>query len=418
MRVEQPRARYDVAVVGGGLVGAAFALLLQSLRRPDAPSLRVLVIEAAAHAAEEEDGLLQPAPDFDVRTTALSEGSRLVLEQMGLWSALQEWVTPIQRIHVSDRGHFGAVEMNAAKAGVDALGHVVENRHLGKLLLHALQQSDDIDFLCPASTQQIRPRPDGMRLSLNTAGREQELDAALVVLADGGKSDLCRQLGIGIDRQAYGQQALIANVAFRKAHEGVAFERFTDQGPMAVLPLSDLAGAHRGALIWTQPDIQAEAMLAMPDEAFLQALQDRFGYRLGVFSRVGQRHAFPLSLDVAREQLRPGLVLLGNVAHTLHPVAGQGLNLALRDARTLARCIAQGHREGVSPGEMGLLQSYMAQRQRDQDLTIAFSHHVTGLFTTSNPLQVWTRKFGLFSIDLLPPARQLFTRQAMGLGSF
>lgn len=416
MRIERPEGHYDIVVVGGGLVGAGFALLLQALKRPAADPLRVLVVEAAGHAAIGQSGVLEPAADFDVRTTALSHGSRLIYEQMGLWSTLREWATPIEHIHVSDKGRFGAVDMDAAEAGVDALGYVVENQHLGKLLLHALQQSDEIELLCPASIDTAAPLPDGMRLGLSANGESFSVDASLLVLADGGKSPVCSQLGIAMDRTVYGQQALIANIAFRKPHRGVAYERFTDQGPMAVLPLADLDGEHRGALIWTQPDEAAAALQSADEADFLQALQSRFGYRLGEIYKTGQRHCFPLALTVAREQVRPGLVLLGNVAHTLHPVAGQGLNLALRDARALAQRLHTAHADGEAPGQLSVLQDYVHCRQRDQALTIAFSHHVTGLFTARNPLQVWTRKFGLFSIDLIPPARQLFTRQAMGMG--
>src|SRR5690606_35471607 len=183
-------------------------------------------------------------------------------------------------------------------------------------------------------------------------------------------------------------------------------------GPLAVLPLATLAGDYRGALIWTLSHDDADAAMALSDRDFLIALQERFGHRLGMFEKAGQRVAYPLSLTVAREQIRPGLVLLGNVAHTLHPVAGQGLNLALRDAESLAELITESHSgrhgETGSPGAMSVLQRFVDSQQADQDLTIDFSHYTTRLFSSTNPGLVWARKFGMFSVDLLPVVKRSF----------
>jgi len=412
MRRDTPAQHYDITVIGGGLVGASFALLLQ--RMMPAP-LRVLVIEAADHP-QDVSGQLKPADDFDVRTTALSHGSCVIYQQAGLWQDLAPWVTDIARIHVSDKGRLGSVSMDAAAQSVPALGHVLENRHLGAVLTGALQQSADIDLLCPARVNTISPDAQGMRLQLvHGEERTTQITSALVVLADGGKSDICQQLGIERQHTAYRQQAVIANVAFSAAHRHVAYERFTGTGPMAILPLPDLKGEHRGALIWTLPENDAVRLAAMPDEEFLFQLQQYFGYRLGRFLRVGRRSCFPLALSVAKEQVRPGLVLLGNVAHTLHPVAGQGLNLALRDARALAEHLRSATARGQAAGEAGLLHDYVNSQQSDQHTTIAFSHHVIDLFADDNLLKVWARKLGLFSVDLMPAVSRHFTRQAMGM---
>jgi len=412
MRTKAPAAQYDIIIVGGGLVGASFALLLQQMF----PSpLRVLVIEAADHP-QDNTGQLQPTDDFDVRTTALSWGSRVIYEQAGLWPEFDALATAIQSIHVSDKGRLGAVKMSGEELDVPALGYVLENRHLGTVLLRALQKHESIDLLSPAQVKSVVPRPDGMHLAVShREKRTVDIHTSFMVLADGGKSDICRQLGINFDQAHYQQQALISNVAFTEPHRYVAYERFTDAGPMAVLPLPDMKGEHRGALIWTLPGNQAVNMAAAPEDEFLYQLQQRFGYRLGRFVRTGKRACFPLTLSVAREQVRPGLVLLGNVAHTLHPVAGQGLNLALRDTRSLVEHIVHAVNSGISPGDAGMLQDYVRSQQRDQDTTIAFSHHITGLFAGNNPLKVWSRKFGLFSIDLMPPVKKYFTRQAMGM---
>ena len=235
------------------------------------------------------------------------------------------------------------------------------------------------------------------------------------MLADGGTSTLCEQLGISSSVNHYGQKAIISNIAFENPHANVAYERFTESGPLAVLPLATLNGEQRGALIWTVSETEADDVMALPEAGFVEKLQERFGHRLGVIHKVGSRVAYPLILSVAREQVRPGLVLLGNVAHTLHPVAGQGLNLALRDSQELAVLLGETHRLKKPLGSMAVLQRYVELQQRDQDATITFSHYMTRLFSSTNPALVWARKFGLFSIDLIPAFKKTFARQAMGL---
>ncbi len=421
MRVSSLREHYDVVIVGGGLVGASFACALaaEAAARTGAKPMRILVTEPVA--------ALHTSSSFDARSTALSYGSRCIYEHLGLWRELGPLATPIRNIHVSDRGHFGAVHIDSAEMGVAALGYVAENQHLGEVLTAALDHSPSIDFLCPAVIDELQPRPDGMAVRVQHGESSRaglaptlttavtEITATLVVLADGGKSILSERLGISGSVTHYGQKAIIANISFEKSHDNVAFERFTDSGPLAVLPLATLQGNHRGALVWTVAEHEADEILELPEPLFLQRLQERFGYRLGQIEKVGARVAYPLSLAVAREQVRPGLVLLGNVAHTLHPVAGQGLNLALRDSEVLAELLAAAYEQGESLGAMTVLQRYVDAQRRDQDATIDFSHYMTRLFSSGNPALIWARKFGLFSIDLIPVMKKTFARQAMGL---
>ncbi|MEC8859352.1 MAG: 2-octaprenyl-6-methoxyphenyl hydroxylase [Pseudomonadota bacterium] len=401
---------YDVVIIGGGLVGGSFALLLAGQNRQQ--SLRILLVDAMPLATAAGE------PDFDARSTALSWGSHLIYRQAGLWDDLASHACAIKDIHVSDRGHFGAARLHNTDVDVPALGFVIENRHLAATLNKRLLEHPDIEVCSPASVQRVRHTATGMQIEVQ--GQDQvasTIDASLMVLADGGRSDICSQLGIQLERKPYQQHALICNVAFEHPHQGLAFERFTDTGPLAVLPLSDTEQEHRGALVWTVAEQEAAAITQLPEAGFLHALQERFGTRLGRFTRAGARSLYPLTLMLAREQIRPGLVLLGNVAHTLHPVAGQGLNLALRDADALAQALAeQAETHGAAAvGDYLMLEQYLQAQQSDQNLTVMFSDLTTRLFANRNPAMAAGRNLGLLFMDVMPPAKQWFARQAMGL---
>lgn len=413
MSVSVLKSDYDVVIAGGGLVGGSFALLLAAM---SGQGLRILVLDAAHHVDAQDE---PRSADFDARSTALSWGSRQIYEAAGVWQAMALHATEIRDIHVSDRGHFGATRLSSDDMAVDALGYVLENRDLGAVLMQALKAHTDIDFLASASVQRIIPLAHGVELQVlaPSVSAADTIRASLVVLADGGRSGLCQQLGISLRHKPYGQHALICNIAFEKAHQGLAFERFTDTGPMAVLPLADHGKTHRGALVWTLPEQDADPVLAQPDAEFIKALQQRFGRRLGRITRVGARSLYPLSLMLAQEQIRPGIVLLGNVAHTLHPVAGQGLNLALRDARALAELIDRTLiSDGVQEiGTFAALQKFVETQKNDQQRTIAFSDLTTRLFSNNNSVLAVGRNLGLLTMDLLPPARHWFAKQAMGM---
>lgn len=426
MEIRQPDNHYDVVIAGGGLVGGSFALLLAG--RCAGAGLRILLADAAPVATSV---MSAAGPDgqgnFDARSTALSWGSRQIYHQAGLWPELEKYGCAIRDIHVSDRGHFGALRLHSRELQVEALGYVVENRHLSAVINNALLNHPGIDVCAPASVKKITPQASGARIVLHVSDQnEQLIDTGLLVLADGGRSGLCEQLGISLDKTPYGQQALICNIAFEKDHQGLAFERFTDTGPMAVLPLTDeltdkqpgsAGGGHRGALVWTLAQDNAQEIFELPEPAFLAALQQRFGSRLGQITRAGTRSLYPLALTLAREQIRPGVVLLGNVAHTLHPVAGQGLNLALRDADALAQLMAEAVLEGnqAGLGEYALLERFLSSQQADQYRTVMFSDLTTRLFSNNIPALAAGRNLGLLTMDLLPPARKWFARQAMGL---
>ena len=385
-----------LAIIGGGLVGASLALALQ--KGAKARGWTIELIEPFEPGSEYQ-------PSYDARSTALSYGTRLIYQRLGVWEQIAQRAEPITQIQVSDRGRAGAARLDAKTEHVPALGYVVENAWIGHCLWQVLDD-EVVVRRCPAEVERMQAVVDVFRLTL-TDGKQ--LDCNLAVLADGGRSALREQLGIDIKRTPYGQTALIANVTPGKPHGGNAFERFTDEGPMALLPLPD----NRCALVWTRPEQDAARLVALSEAEFLGELQQAFGYRLGGFQQVGARHLYPLELIEAEEQVRSSLVVLGNAAHSLHPIAGQGYNLSLRDTEALAAALL------ASParlGDLAVLQAYHRQQRSDQWLTVGFSDRVTQLFGDSGNLSVAGRNLGLLGLDLLPPAKTWFARQAMGLG--
>lgn len=408
MQISNPDKFYDLVVVGAGMVGASFCCALENLLR-ESP-ISVLVIEAIAP----NNGLAKQS-SFDARSTALSFGSRKIFEEFAVWQELGAAVSAIDEIQVSDRGRLGAVSLSAQEQKVDALGYVVENKRLGEVLNARLLGSDKINLLSPAAVSSIKATEGGMQLRLQHGDSDAIVDTSLVVLADGGKSPVCEQLGISQSIERYDQHALIANIVFEKPHNNIAYERFTDTGPLAILPLQAIDGTNRGSLVWTLSVEQAAEFREMNEEQLLSLLQERFGFKLGKITNIGERFVYPLSLSLAKEQVRPGLALLGNVAHTLHPVAGQGLNLALRDARVLVDVLGKAMQQGAALGDMSMLSEYVARQEADQALTTQFTHNITKLFSSNNDAKVWLRKFGLLAIELSPRVRHSLAERAMGL---
>ena len=297
-----------------------------------------------------------------------------------------------------------------------ALGYVVENAWLGNVLLNHLRRHTNVDFISPATVEAVSLNVGAASLDVRRADAVESLSAKLLVVADGAASGLCDRLGIHRQVDEYAQTAVIANIATERAHDGMAYERFTAEGPMAMLPLlSDDEGRSRSALVWTFPEDDADAAMNWSDEEFLRRLQEQFGYRLGRLLKVGQRARFPLQLSVAEEQVRRHVVVMGNAAHALHPVAGQGYNLALRDADALAREVSAAAETGESPGELAVLQRYLRGQYGDQLLTTLFSDRVTRLFSNRQPVLSLARNLGLALLDSHPPLKSRFTARAAGV---
>ena len=389
---------HDLLIVGGGMVGASLAIALSGR------GLRIGLVEAYPPGDPGQ-------PSYDDRAIALAFGSRRIFETMGLWDDVAEDAEPIADIHVSDRGHFGFSHLSAREENVPALGYVVTARRLGHTLLGHLRACEDVELIAPAEVTAVSSDSDAAYISVQRNDEQIDLSAALLVAADGGKSFIREQLDVPTQRWEYGQSAIVTNVTPGKPHRNVAYERFTDSGPVALLPMSQ----GRCAVVWTVRDEDVDSVLALDDKQFLEAFQDRFGYRLGRFERVGKRASYPLSLLRVRESVRGRIAIIGNAAHTLHPIAGQGFNLGIRDVSALVDVLAEAQAEGVDLGSPTVLQEYEDWRLGEQRNTALATDGLARLF--SNPLSPvrFGRNLGLLAMDLVPGARHRLARAAMGL---
>jgi len=401
--------KFDIAIVGGGMVGASLAVALQGL------GLRVALIEAVPNDSASQ-------PSFDERTTALSNGSRRILETLGLWEAVSGAATPIRKIHVSDQGRFGFARVDAAEQGLAAMGYVVPNRSLGSALWARLEESEGLRVFCPGHVTRVHSTEhsvelvigegkDGSAAGTDSPAGTEVIEARLVVAADGAQSAVRGAFGVAAEVRDYEQTAVITAVLPQIFHDYVAYERFTATGPLALLPLAD----GRCTLVLTLKPEVATAALAWSDAEFIAEVQRRFGFRLGRFLKVGRRVAYPLSLTRSDRLSSGRCVIVGNAAQGLHPVAGMGFNLGLRDAASLAELVADRQRAAHSDLGDGALQAdYDAWRAADRRGVIAFTDGLIRVF--SNPLGAVQRlrNFGLLAFDVLPPAKSALSRLSTG----
>nr|WP_300313096.1 2-octaprenyl-6-methoxyphenyl hydroxylase [Halomonas sp.] len=392
----------DVAIIGGGLVGASLGAALAPLVQRK--GLRVAIIEAFP-VLDANQEMWQPS--FDARSSAIAAGSAAHFEKLGVWPQMAEQASPISLIHVSERGRLGVTRLRAAELGVAAMGYVVPNEWMGRVLQRHLATLP-LEWFCPAKVESIQAVKEGHRLRLSTG---QTLQAGLTVLADGGRSGMKEALGIASDTESYDQVALITNVTVSRPHRGTAYERFAAEGPIALLPLQ---GQCMG-LVWTHSQGAEQRRMELSDQDFLAELQHAFGERAGAFLKVGTRHTYPLSLVTARETVRPGLAVLGNAAHALHPVAGQGFNLALRGVMDLVEAIENGMANGQAPGSAATLTDFDARRESDRRNVIRFSDGLIRLFDIDQPLISHVRAAGLIGLNLADPLRRTLARRAMGV---
>jgi len=392
---------YDLVIIGGGLVGASLAVALAET------GLRIAVVEATAANA--------PAhPSYDERVIALSLGSARIFQGMGLWPEIEPDAAPIRHVHVSDRGHFGFAHLDAEDEGVPALGYVASARVMGAALHARLEASPRISLLRPARLQGLRINKAGVSLEVAVAGQSQLLRAALLVAADGGESSVRKRLKLQVRERAYGYDAIIATVTPERmpatTRPGTAFERFTDSGPLALLPMTEC----RYGVVWTARQTETADILRLSDAAFIEALQARFGARLGTLTRPSRRIAYPLRLMLANQLTHERALLIGNAAHTLHPVAGQGFNLGLRDVAELADLLVDARRTAKDVGGPAVLGPYCRRRAPEHALIAGLTDGLARLFVNPlGPVRA-ARNLGLLGLDLLPPARHHLARRFMG----
>ena len=391
-------SRVDIAIVGGGMVGASLALALAATTK------RVMLIEAVAPDSSDQ-------PSFDERTTALGNGSRRVFETLGVWPRLAAHAAAVREIRVSDAGHAGAARICAAEQGLDALGYVVSNRQLGAALWQQLAAQPSIAIRNPAQVSALRLGADQARLTISTndaGGADESVVARVVVAADGAQSSVRAAAGIGAEVEDYEQVAVVVHVATDLPSAGVAYERFTATGPLAVLSLAD----GRYTVVWTLAPDRAREVCALNDAAFGAVLQQDFGWRIGRIVRVGARAAYPLRLSRAERMVGTRAVLVGNAAQALHPVAGQGFNLGLRDAALLAEILAAA----PDPGAPAVLETYERRRESDRRGMIGFTDGLVRLFANDRPGVAVARNLGLAFFDLAPGAKRALSRVSWGFG--
>ena len=386
---------YDIIIIGGGMVGASLAAAL--MHHADK---KIAIVEARAFNSSMQ-------PSFDDRSVALSYGSRRILEAMDLWDIVEDKLEAIKTIHISDRGYLGASRIMHDEENVEALGYVIENRVLGGVLMEQLKNASHIDWFCPATIESLTQTEADVSVELKTEKGIKSLSAKLLVAADGVQSKTRELTGLDVTQQDYQQSAVITNVQTDQRHNGIAYERFTESGPIAFLPMTE----NRYSVVWTCNRQDVESKMQSSDDEFKQALQARFGFRAGNIIKAGKRASYPLCYTESEQITKGRVVIIGNAAHTLHPVAGQGYNLALRDVAELAELIVSTD----DPGYGMLLAKYHAARLKDMQRIYHATDSLVKIFSNKFRPLGHVRALGLISVDLMPALRSWMARQSMGL---
>lgn len=396
-----------VIIVGGGMVGLSLALMLAK------QNIAVKLLEAIQYPDYDDENLAPYHSSFDARNTALSRRSVQIYQKLQLWDALQQHATPILQVHITEEGSFGKARLVASQEKVESFGQVIENAWLGRVLLTQVRQHELIELIDGVKVTSLKQDQDFVYLNAEREHEQLELQAKLVIAAD-GRDSFCRQaLGVGADVRDYDQVAIVTTVQTSKPHEQVGFERFSALGPLALLPLP---GESRRSVVWpVKKGTEDEWLGEHNDQHFLDALQKTYGDRAGTFEKTGRRFSYPLSQVLAHKQAVGRVVLMGNAAHTIHPVAGQGFNLCLRDADVLVRHLLQQLSESDDIGEPENLLAYEQARLKDQQRVIKFCDSVVRGFSNQNPVLKLLRNTGLVAFDAIPGIKPLVANYAMGL---
>ncbi|MFZ2236902.1 MAG: 2-octaprenyl-6-methoxyphenyl hydroxylase [Dokdonella sp.] len=388
---------HDVVIIGGGLVGSSLAIALDGI------GLKVALVESAAPRVDAQ-------PSYDERNLVLARASLNALQALGVTEFYAGLTTPIQRIHVSRRGDFGAVRIAADELDLPELGAVIPARELGNALLQRLDRCADLQRHAPAQLVEIESVDDHVGLRLRTPDGEIELQTRLLVGADGTRSMVRSHFGINTSDTDYDQSAIVTTLTPSRPLDGTAYERFTESGPVALLPLT----AGRAGLVLTVPGDEAERIAALDDDAFIAFVHERFGYRAGRLTRPGKRKPYPLMRSLADSLTAPRMVLIGNAAQTVHPLGAQGFNLGLRDALTLAECLADVAAQTGDAGADDVLADYVAQRTEDRAATTSFSDDLVHLMASDTLPLRGLRSLGFLALDRVPALKRRVALRGMG----
>ncbi|ELB2167513.1 2-octaprenyl-6-methoxyphenyl hydroxylase [Vibrio parahaemolyticus] len=387
--------QYDVVIAGGAMAGATLALAIEHLSQG---ALRVAVVEPFKAQSDQH-------PGFDSRSIALSYGTVNLLRHLELWSAIEPFSTPIEHIHVSDRSHAGMTDITKHDVGVEALGYVVELADVGRVYQELLTHSTAIDLYCPDSAKHITRTQENVTLELASG---ELLNAKLLVAADGAVSQCCQQIGLELSEHDFDQVAVIANIVTQEPHQGRAFERFTENGPVALLPMSD----NRMSLVWCLRPDDAQIVMELSESEFLERLQQDFGWRLGAMQKVGLRASYPLLLRHRKQNISHRFAIVGNAAQTLHPIAGQGFNLGIRDVVTLAEELVK---QGEDVGRYQGLIRFSRRREADRNETIWLTSSLVHVFSNDLLAMRIGRNTALAAMDNLSFFKQPLLRHTLGL---
>lgn len=387
---------YDLLIVGSGLAGNCLALALKDA------GFRIAIIEANTRAQ------LHASPAGD-RALALAAGTVMMLDTLGVWQGIKHAATPIQHIHISDRGHFGKTRLSAQKEHIDALGYVITARDIETYVANLVINAG-IDIIAPARVVGLISGDQEICVNIKQNDQSQNLSAKLLVGADGGLSSVRQLLNINQLITDYGQTALITSVKSTIPNNYTAYERFTSSGPLALLPISK----NECAVIWTRSHEDADTLMLGREADFLVELQQCFGFKLGELTLIAPRRAFPLSLIRAEQMVAGRAVIIGNAVHQLHPVAGQGFNLGIRDVIQLAEMLIKQHEQNKDIGEADFLNAYAVSRKKDHDWTIGFTDTLIKIFANEWLALAAARNIGLTLLDHIPAAKKLLTQHAMG----
>ncbi len=397
----------EVIIVGGGMVGLSLALMLAKA------NIAVKLLEAIKYPNYDDINLAPYHSSFDVRNSALSRRSVQIYQELGLWDALQQHATPILQVHITEQGSFGKARLLAEQEKVESFGQVIENAWLGRVLLTQVRQQALIELIDGVQVTSLTQDAEHAYITASRGEEQLQLQAKLVIAAD-GRDSFCRQaLGVGVSEHDYDQVAIVTTVQTSKPHQHVGFERFSPLGPLALLPLP---GEYRRSVVWpVKKGTEQEWLGDENDQHFLDALQQTYGDRAGKFQKTGKRFSYPLSQVLAEKQAVGRVVLMGNAAHTIHPVAGQGFNLCMRDAYVLLRYLEAQQAAGADIGEPNMLLEYEQARLKDQQRVIKFCDSVVRGFSNQNPMLKLLRNTGLIAFDLIPGIKPLVATYAMGL---